>query len=128
MIILRWKRYSLNVLLGFVTPGILLALAISSWFWRLPLAYGDYVYPDSIQAFGWIIEMTSPVLIVLYPFYTLLRLRLKGGVAWSDMGPALFKPTQSWYDADRTQVKEEDESSAASSSSSSSDDGVEETS
>lgn len=91
-----WKKILLWLTLGSGTPLVLGLIAVLSWFYRSPVHYGDYIYPDSVQNAGWVLELMPSCIALVFPVWTVYRVR-RSGVFWSDMKEALLKPTASWY-------------------------------
>ena len=66
---LLWK-----VLLIVVTPLVLLVITVLAWIDNDLMSYGDYVYPDAVQAMGWVLEMAPLVIAGVFPIYTIYKL------------------------------------------------------
>ena len=60
-----------------VTPGVLLTITILSWAENDLMGYGDYTYPDGVQAMGWVLEMAPLAITFLFPIYTIFAYNKK---------------------------------------------------
>jgi solute carrier family 6 amino acid transporter-like protein 5/7/9/14 len=93
---LYWK-----IMWMFISPIILATIVILAWVEPTPLRYGDegdpksYLYPDSVQAFGWIMEFLPTVIALVYPFWVIKRYRDKG-YSGSMLLKRIFQPADSW--------------------------------
>jgi len=75
----------------FITPVSLLFILVMSLISWAPAVYGDYVLPESAQAVGWVLCVTSVVFIPLYAIYVFFKSEHKGAAlvrATPDMCPA----------------------------------------
>ena len=94
--------YFLVALICFLTPGVLAFLAVQAWVVFEGTTFEDYKYSAGWEVFGWFLELTPIVGTLLVPFFLAFKW-------WRDEGPTkkpllttLFRPTQSWYDTDRS--------------------------
>lgn len=95
-----------RIMLVIITPLLLAVITILSWINHEDMAYNDYVYPNSVQICGWVMELFPLGVTAVYPFWTLWKSRSKEG----RLIDLLFKPTDSWYDA---HILEEQNAAAA---------------
>ena len=74
----------------FITPITLLALTILQFVYHTPYGSDGYVFPDAIQSLGWLISLSSVILIPTVGIYQIC-MRLKNN---EDLGWALLQPTE----------------------------------
>ena len=74
-----------------ITPVMILFLIVMKFIQFQPYHYGDYVYPDGIQALAWLIPSTSVVILPLISIYQIGYYRGKGYCF-----KALLHPSQNW--------------------------------
>lgn len=86
-----------QVLLWVITPVVLAVLTVMSWINHGQLEYDDYVYPSSIQGFGWAMELMPLALTLLIPIYSIYSMRRRKGVRGKTLVKLLLTPTESWY-------------------------------
>ncbi|TRY76399.1 hypothetical protein TCAL_11783 [Tigriopus californicus] len=95
-----------RIMLVVVTPLLLAIITILSWINHEDMAYNNYVYPNSVQICGWVMELLPLGITAVYPLWTLCKARSKEG----RMIDLLFKPTDSWFEA---HILEEENAAAA---------------
>merc|ERR1712165_677890 len=76
----------------FVTPILLTVVLVLQFVFAEPVKYGDYVFPEEIQAFGWVIGCASTAFIPGIAAYQYYR-RFKKG---KNIGLDMFRRTQRW--------------------------------
>ena len=76
----------------FITPITLVVLLIIGFVKHTPYKSNEYIFPDGIQALGWLISLSSLLLIPIVAIYQVF-IRQKRGKA---LGWALIKPTRHW--------------------------------
>ena len=74
-----------------ITPLLITFLIVMKFIQFKPYHYGDYVYPDSIQALAWLIPSTSIVILILIGIYQIGYYRGKGFEL-----KTLFQPSRNW--------------------------------
>ena len=85
--VLRWFW---KIMWMFVTPVVLAAITILAWYDHQPLHYEDYEFPQSIEIFGWFVELGPLFFVFAVPIYDVVKMKRKG-YNWSYIGSALFK-------------------------------------
>ena len=86
---------------SFITPITLAVLLIISFVKHQPYKSNDYVYPNNIQALGWLISISSLMLIPMVAIYQVIIRQNKG----KKLGWALIQPTRHWGPPDSTRRK-----------------------
>ena len=76
----------------FITPITLAVLLIIGFVKHSPYKSNEYIFPGGIQALGWLISLSSLLLIPIVAIYQVL-IRQNRGKA---LGWALIKPTRHW--------------------------------
>ena len=83
----------------FITPGLIIFLLIMNFINHKPYSYEDYVYPDGVQVFAWIIPSLCVLLIpsigiahiiMQYRYQSAFKIHCK------EIGSSLFQPTVEW--------------------------------
>ncbi len=84
-------------LFRYVIPMVLLVLMVLSWTAVAPTGYGqDYVYPPSVQALGWFLELNTLVVSgFLYPAYAVITALVRG-LRGAKLRHVLLEPTSAW--------------------------------
>ena len=90
LIKLYWK-----VCWTFITPVLLAVLVVWKFISTGRVKYGDYDFPDWVQALGWMFGVTSVLMLPLVSIRQILIRRSKG----QELGRALFRPTEEWLPA-----------------------------
>ena len=102
-------RLLIIALLGVVTPGVLIAVAIIGWTKREPISYGGENFPEVVEGFGWLIELGPLIFLPLMAIWNAFKLeRERLQQVWKTM----VNPSKSWYEAERdgeTKSKSNDE-------------------
>ena len=75
-----------------ITPLTLGVLLIIQFVKHKPYKSNDYVFPDGIQALGWMISFSSVLIIPIIAVYQVI-IRQKRG---KDLGWDLIQPTRHW--------------------------------
>lgn len=104
MIFWNWLKLTWTSLLMVITPLILFAIAVLSWFNHEILGYGDYEYPQGIQILGWVFEIGPMAFTVLFPIWPLYK-SVRNGDRGKDILRYLFRPTPNWYNTVRGETK-----------------------
>ena len=86
---------------SFITPITLALLLVISFVKHQPYKSNDYVYPNNIQALGWMISISSLMLIPMVAIYQVIIRQNKG----KKLGWALIQPTRHWGPPDSTRRK-----------------------
>jgi len=79
----------------FVTPLLLTVVLVLQFVYAEEVKYGQYTFPDEIQALGWIIGCASTIFIPAIGAWQYYRRYRKG----KDIGLAMFKRTPRWKPA-----------------------------
>ena len=85
----------------FVPPITLALLLIIQFVKHQPYKSNEYIYPDNIQALGWLISLSSCMLIPAVAIYQVVTRRNNG----KELGWALLQPTRHWGPPDATRRK-----------------------
>ena len=93
-------RIILVVLLGVVTPLVLIALCIIAWMQREGIVYGGEPFPPVAEGFGWVMELGPLVFLVFMPIWQIYKYS-KDNLSPSEMWKKLITPSKSWYEVDR---------------------------
>jgi len=80
-----------QVVWRFITPLLLLAVLLFSWYNYTPVSYGDYMYPDWVNAIGWLMGFFSVIMIPCFGIYRYIQNKSKG-----DSWRKLFRPADDW--------------------------------
>ena len=78
-----------------ITPLILITLVVKQFENGINVSYEEYKFPDSVQALGWLISLSSVVMLPLLAVRQIVRRHKKG----KELGWALFKVTPKWMPA-----------------------------
>ena len=89
-----------------IAPCILLSVTILAWINHERMRYDDYIFPDTVEAIGWIMEVLPLTIAVLYPTIPIYRAK-KNGLAGKEFLDFLLKPTNEWYDEQKLRQDEE---------------------
>ena len=83
----------------FFTPLILIFITIMSWIQFTPCQYGNYIFPDWIQALGWIMASSSFVIVLSMGIFEYYRRNyiLKKAITVSEM----FYPLSQWNNSSK---------------------------
>lgn len=79
----------------FITPAILGTLVIYSFVKYRPVQYGEYVFESPVQGLGWILGVSSTILIPIVGCWNIYK-RYRNG---KPIGMALLRPTPKWRPA-----------------------------
>merc|ERR1719273_2994306 len=93
-------RILLILLLGVVTPLVLIGVCIIAWMQRAPIEYGGEQFPPVAEGFGWVMELGPLVFLIVMPIWQVFKMR-KNDMSTKDIWQALFRPTDSWYEVER---------------------------
>ena len=80
-----------------ITPLILITLVVKQFENGIHVKYEEYVFPDSIQSLGWLISLSSVVMLPLLAVRQIVRRYRKG----KKLGFALYKVTPKWMPASK---------------------------
>jgi len=75
-----------------VTPLLLTLVLVLQFVFAEDVKYGEYKFPEEVQALGWIIGCTSTAFIPAIGIWQYIRRNRKG----KNIGLAMFKPTHRW--------------------------------
>merc|ERR1712038_1979616 len=75
-----------------VTPLLLTLVLVLQFVFAEDVKYGEYKFPEEVQALGWIIGCTSTAFIPGIGIWQYIRRNRKG----KNIGLAMFKPTHRW--------------------------------
>jgi solute carrier family 6 amino acid transporter-like protein 5/7/9/14 len=75
-----------------VTPLILLTLLVLSFINNSEVKFSDYLFPDEVQAMGWLIGIATALFLPIMGGLQILKRQRKG----LPLGLALFRPTEKW--------------------------------
>ena len=81
-----------------VTPAVLAFVTIYAWVTHDPMTFGDYKFPDGVEAAGWFMELLPLLIAILYPIIPLIR-AYREGFRGQELYDELFQPSDSWYRA-----------------------------
>ena len=81
-----------------VTPAVLAFVTIYAWVTHDPMTFGDYKFPDGVEAAGWFMELLPLLIAILYPIIPLTR-AYREGFRGQELYDELFQPSDSWYRA-----------------------------
>ena len=73
-------------------------VTIYAWATHDPMTFGDYKFPDSVEAAGWVMELLPLFIAILYPIIPLIR-AYRQGFRGQELYDELFEPSDSWYRA-----------------------------
>lgn len=93
-------RVLLIVLLGIVTPLVLIAVCIIAWKQRAPIEYGGENFPPLAEGFGWVMELGPLIFLIIMPIWQVGKMS-KTGMSLKDMWRTLINPSDSWYEVER---------------------------
>ena len=62
------------------------------------MTFGDYKFPDGVEAAGWVMELLPLFIAILYPIIPLIR-AYRQGFRGQELYDELFEPSDSWYRA-----------------------------
>ena len=93
-------RILLILLLGVVTPLVLIGVCIIAWMQRAPIEYGGEKFPPVAEGFGWVMELGPLIFLIIMPIWQVFKMR-KNDMSTKDIWQALFRPTDSWYEVER---------------------------
>ena len=69
---------------------------VDSWVHYKPEQYLDYVYELPVQVLGWVLELQSIVIIILFGLWNMWKINRAGGsIAFFRVGPMLT-PKTNW--------------------------------
>ena len=93
-------RVMLVVLLGVVTPLVLIALCIIAWMQREGIVYGGEAFPPVAEGFGWVMELGPLVFLLFMPIWQVYKLS-RDNLSASEIWNKLITPSKSWYEVER---------------------------
>ena len=93
-------RIILVVLLGVITPLVLIALCIIAWMQREGIEYGGEPFPPVAEGFGWVMELGPLIFLVVMPVWQIYKYS-KDDLSLSEMWNKLITPSKSWYEVER---------------------------
>ena len=73
-------------------------VTIYAWATHDPMTFGDYKFPDGVEAAGWFMELLPLLIAILYPIIPLIR-AYREGFRGQELYDELFQPSDSWYRA-----------------------------
>ena len=73
-------------------------VTIYAWATHDPMTFGDYKFPDGVEAAGWVMELLPLFIAILYPIIPLIR-AYRQGFRGQELYDELFEPSDSWYRA-----------------------------
>ena len=88
------------ILLGVLTPLVLIALCIIAWMEREGITYGGEPFPPVAEGFGWVMELGPLIFLVVMPVWQIYKMR-KDNLSLSEMWNKLITPSKSWYEVER---------------------------
>ena len=94
-------RILILLLLGIVTPGVLIAVAIIGWIKREPIIYGGQNFPEIVEGFGWLLELGPLIFVPLMAIWNAYKIRKQERKEMKEVWKTLIKPSPSWYEIDR---------------------------
>ena len=83
----------------FITPGLVLFLLIMNFINHKPYSFENYVYPEGVQLFAWIVPSVCVLLIPVFGFTHILmkyRKQLDFRAHCNEMINSLVRPTSNW--------------------------------
>ena len=83
-------RWFWKIAFKFVVPLVMLVLSILAWIDHEPLEYEGYLFPDTVEGIGWLIEIGPLLFILLFPMVRIIRLK-RSGFTWRDVWNAMVK-------------------------------------
>merc|ERR1712226_1724514 len=93
-------RMMLVVLLGVVTPLVLIALCIIAWMQREGIVYGGEPFPPVAEGFGWVMELGPLIFLVVMPVWQVYKLS-SDNLSAAEIWNKLITPSKSWYEVER---------------------------
>jgi hypothetical protein len=94
-------RVSIIILLGIVTPGVLIAVAVIGWNKREPVSYGGTDFPEIVEGFGWIVEIGPLIFVPIMAVWTTYKLGKDIWPRWRVVWKRVINPSSSWYEVER---------------------------
>ena len=88
------------ILLGVVTPLVLIALCIIAWMKREGIVYGGEAFPPVAEGFGWVMELGPLIFLVAMPIWQIYKMS-RDNLSASEMWNKLTTPSNSWYEVER---------------------------
>ena len=88
------------ILLGVVTPLVLIALCIIAWMKREGIVYGGEAFPPVAEGFGWVMELGPLIFLVAMPIWQIYKMS-RDNLSVSEMWNKLTTPSNSWYEVER---------------------------
>ncbi|XP_037031839.1 sodium-dependent nutrient amino acid transporter 1-like isoform X1 [Bradysia coprophila] len=82
---------------GFLTPLLMVAILLYTFFTYQPLKYHDIYYPDSAYAAGWTISAFGIVQLPLWCIYAIIKQK---GDTWLEKIQGAFRPKSDWGPSD----------------------------
>ena len=73
-------------------------VTIYAWATHDPMTFGDYKFPDGVEAAGWVMELLPLFIAIFYPIIPLIR-AYRQGFRGQELYDELFEPSDSWYRA-----------------------------
>ena len=83
----------------FITPGLVLFLLIMNFINHKPYSFEEYVYPEEVQVFAWIVPSVCVLLIPVIGFTHILmkyRKQLDFRAHCDEVTSSLVRPTSNW--------------------------------
>ena len=94
-------RVLIIILLGIVTPGVLIAVAVIGWIKREPISYGGVDFPEIVEGFGWLVELGPLIFLPLMAVWTTYKLGKDIYPRWREIWKRAINPSTSWYETQR---------------------------
>ena len=88
------------ILLGIVTPLVLIALCIIAWNGREAITYGGEKFPPLAEGFGWVMELGPLIFMLIMPVWQVYKFT-KENLTAAEMWKKLITPSKSWYEVER---------------------------
>ncbi len=94
----RWARWLWNAVFLLLIPAALTYMYTYSLIDMVPVAYGSYVYEDSVQAVGVFLLIIPLLFVAVYAIWFVAKTKYSGA-SWTEVLKISFATTEGWTKA-----------------------------